>query len=102
MPSVTRSSPSGAWSSSCYSRENTFSEHDSTAKKTMTTRSKSSGAAKTNGQGQRRSRALSDTASLKEFDKLGPCEITDFVQKVASKTALEHSLSYLNAGLVNP
>ena len=68
----------------------------------MTTKSKSSGAAKTNGQGQRRSRALSDTAKLKEFDKLGPFEIKDFVQKVASKTALENSLSYLNAGRGNP
>ena len=68
----------------------------------MTTKSKPSGAAKTNGQGHRRSRALSDTAKLKEFDKLGPFEIKDFVQKVASKTALENSLSYLNAGRGNP
>src|SRR5439155_9306270 len=48
------------------------------------------------------SRPLSDTAKLKEFDKLGPFEIKDFVQKVASKTALENSLSYLNAGRGNP
>jgi aspartate 4-decarboxylase len=68
----------------------------------MTTSSKSSGAAKTNGQSHRRSRPLSDTARLKEFDKLGPFEIKDFVQKVASKTALENSLSYLNAGRGNP
>ena len=68
----------------------------------MTTKNKASGPAKTNGQGQRRSRALSDTAKLKEFDKLGPFEIKDFVQKVASKTALENSLSYLNAGRGNP
>src|SRR6187401_3372907 len=68
----------------------------------MTTRNKSSEAAKSNGQDQRRSRALSDTAKLKEFDKLGPFEIKDFVQKVASKTALENSLSYLNAGRGNP
>ena len=68
----------------------------------MTTKSKSSRAAKTNGQGHRRSRPLSDTARLKEFDKLGPFEIKDFVQKVASKTALENSLSYLNAGRGNP
>ena len=68
----------------------------------MTTKSKPSGAAKTNGQGHRRSRPLSDTAKLKEFDKLGPFEIKDFVQKVASKTALENSLSYLNAGRGNP
>src|SRR6476469_9236147 len=102
MPWVTPCSPSGAWSSSCYSRENKFSECDSTTKKTMTTKSKPSGAAKTDGQGQRRSRPLSDTAKLKEFDKLGPSEIKDFVQKVASKTALENSLSYLNAGRGNP
>ena len=68
----------------------------------MTTKSKPSGAAKTNEQGHRRSRPLSDTARLKEFDKLGPFEIKDFVQKVASKTALENSLSYLNAGRGNP
>src|SRR5436853_7752425 len=68
----------------------------------MTTPRKSSGAAKTNGQGHRRSRPLSDTARLKEFDKLGPFEIKDFVQKVPSKTALETSLSYLNAGRGNP
>src|SRR5204863_6900135 len=37
-----------------------------------------------------------------EFDKLRPYEIKDFVQKVASKTALENSLSYLNAGRGNP
>src|SRR5438874_9095398 len=68
----------------------------------MTTKSKSSGAAKANGQAHRTSRLLSDTARLKEFDKLGPFEIKDFVQKVASKTALENSLSYLNAGRGNP
>src|SRR3954447_3716841 len=102
MPWVTRCLPSGAWSSSCYFRENTFTQYGSTTKKTMTTTTKASGAAKTNGQGQRRSRALSDTAKLKEFDKLGPFEIKDFVQKVASKTALENSLSYLNAGRGNP
>jgi aspartate 4-decarboxylase len=48
------------------------------------------------------SRALSDTARLKEFEKLGPFEIKDFVQKVASTSALESSLSYLNAGRGNP
>src|SRR4051795_11747515 len=68
----------------------------------MPTTTKSSPAAKPNGQTQRGSRALSDTARLKEFDKLGPFEIKDFVQKVASKTALENSLSYLNAGRGNP
>src|SRR3954470_13532730 len=72
------------------------------SKKTMTTPSKSSAAAKTDGQGHRRSRALSDTARLKEFDKLGPFEIKDFVQKVASKRVLENYLSYLNAGRGNP
>src|SRR5213079_464547 len=46
--------------------------------------------------------ALSDNLRLKEFEKLGPFEIKDFVQKVASKTALENSLSYLNAGRGNP
>src|SRR3954454_10065244 len=102
MPWVTLCLPSGAWSSLCYFRENTFTQYDSTTKKTMTTTTKASGAAKTNGQGQRRSRALSDTSKLKEFDKLGPFEIKDFVQKVASKTALENSLSYLNAGRGNP
>src|SRR5881398_2932814 len=68
----------------------------------MTTKSKSSRVAKANGQAHRRSRPLSDNARLKEFDKLGPFEIKDFVQKVASKTALENSLSYLNAGRGNP
>src|SRR5438094_180399 len=68
----------------------------------MTTKRKSSRVAKANGQAHRRSRPLSDNARLKEFDKLGPFEIKDFVQKVASKTALENSLSYLNAGRGNP
>ena len=58
--------------------------------------------AKANGQAHRGSRTLSDTARLKEFEKLGPFEIKDFVQKVASKSALESSLSYLNAGRGNP
>src|SRR5947209_7333549 len=58
--------------------------------------------AKGNEQARRVSRPLSDTARLKEFDKLGPFEIKDFVQKVASKTALDNSLSYLNAGRGNP
>src|SRR5206468_12718271 len=86
----------------CYSRENTFSEHDSTAKKTMKTTRKPSRSGKAKGQPHRGSRPLSDTARLKEFDKLGPFEIKDFVQKVASITALENSLSYLNAGRGNP
>ena len=58
--------------------------------------------AKANGQAHRVSRPLSDNAKLKEFDKLGPFEIKDFVQRVASKTALDNSLSYLNAGRGNP
>ncbi len=58
--------------------------------------------AKATGPAHRVSRPLSDTARLKEFDKLGPFEIKDFVQKVASKSALESSLSYLNAGRGNP
>src|SRR6476469_3378131 len=58
--------------------------------------------AKVNGPAHRGSRKLSDNARLKEFEKLGPFEIKDFVQKVASKSALESSLSYLNAGLGNP
>src|SRR6478736_3612524 len=102
MPWVTPFLRSGAWSSSCCCRDAASSAPDLTAKKTMTKKSKSSPAAKTNGQTPRTSRALSDTARLKEFDKLGPFEIKDFVQKVASKTALENSLSYLNAGRGNP
>src|SRR6516164_9755138 len=68
----------------------------------MTTTRKSSRTGKAKRQPRRGSRPLSDTAKLKEFDKLGPFEIKDFVQKVASKTALENSLSYLNAGRGNP
>src|ERR1044072_7146540 len=68
----------------------------------MATKTNPSPAAKANGQTPRASRALSDTARLKEFEKLGPFEIKDFVQKVASKTAVDASLSYLNAGRGNP
>src|SRR5438094_7173484 len=68
----------------------------------MTKTRKPSRLGKAKGQPHRGSRPLSDTARLKEFDKLGPFEIKDFVQKVASKTALENSLSYLNAGRGNP
>src|SRR3954470_5136457 len=39
---------------------------------------------------------------LKKYEKLGPFEIKDFLAKVASKTALDQSLSYLNAGRGNP
>src|SRR6478736_5487147 len=43
-----------------------------------------------------------DDLDLKQYEKLGPFEIKDFLAKVASKAALESSLSYLNAVLVNP
>src|SRR4051812_41019592 len=39
---------------------------------------------------------------LKKYEKLGPFEIKDFLAKVASKSALESSRSYLNAGRGNP
>ena len=39
---------------------------------------------------------------VKKYEKLGPFEIKDFVAKVASKSAAEASLSYLNAGRGNP
>ena len=68
---------------------------------TPTKRNRGNGT-KANGQARRGSRALSDTTRLKEFEKLGPFEIKDFVQKVASDSALESSLSYLNAGRGNP
>src|SRR5204862_1119511 len=68
----------------------------------MTKTRKPSRTGKAKGQPHRGSRQLSDNARLKEFEKLGPFEIKDFVQKVASKSALESSLSYLNAGRGNP
>src|SRR5881397_4036666 len=37
---------------------------------------------------------------LKQYEKLGPFEIKDFVAKLATKSAQENSLSYLNAGRV--
>src|SRR5207249_11840344 len=40
--------------------------------------------------------------NLKQYEKLGPFEIKDFVAKLATKSAQENSLSYLNAGRVNP
>src|SRR5688572_31970428 len=43
-----------------------------------------------------------DDLDLKKYEKLGPFEIKDFVAKVASKSARESSLSYLNAGRGNP
>jgi aspartate 4-decarboxylase len=39
---------------------------------------------------------------LKQYEKLGPFEIKDFLAKVATKSALESSGSYLNAGRGNP
>src|SRR5436305_2299888 len=39
---------------------------------------------------------------FKQYEKLGPFEIKDFLAKVASKSALESSMSYLNAGRGNP
>src|SRR5688572_32503987 len=47
------------------------------------------------------SRSLDDL-TLKQYEKLGPFEIKDFLARVASKSALESSLSYLNAGRGNP
>src|SRR3954462_5896648 len=41
-------------------------------------------------------------SDLKQYEKLGPFEIKDFLAKVASKTAIDQSLSYLNAGRGNP
>src|SRR4051812_12530760 len=43
-----------------------------------------------------------DQLTLKKYEKLGPFEIKDFLAKVASKSDLESSLSYLNAGRGNP
>ena len=43
-----------------------------------------------------------DDLKLKQYEKLGPFEIKDFLAKVASKSAEESSISYLNAGRGNP
>lgn len=43
-----------------------------------------------------------DDMKLKQYEKLGPFEIKDFLQKAASKAAVESSISYLNAGRGNP
>src|SRR5687767_9445065 len=40
--------------------------------------------------------------TLKQYEKLGPFEIKDFLAKVAAKAATESSLTYLNAGRGNP
>lgn len=43
-----------------------------------------------------------DDLTLKQYEKLGPFEIKDFLQKAASKAAKAGSMSYLNAGRGNP
>ena len=43
-----------------------------------------------------------DEMTLKKYEKLGPFEIKDFLAKVASKSAQEASITYLNAGRGNP
>ncbi|MBS0319388.1 MAG: bifunctional aspartate transaminase/aspartate 4-decarboxylase [Proteobacteria bacterium] len=40
--------------------------------------------------------------NLKQYEKLGPFEIKDFLQKAASKASQEASMAYLNAGRGNP
>jgi aspartate 4-decarboxylase len=39
---------------------------------------------------------------LRQYEKLGPFEIKDFLARVASKSAQEASITYLNAGRGNP
>ena len=43
-----------------------------------------------------------DALTLKRYEKLGPFEIKDFLARLASKSAEESSLTYLNAGRGNP
>jgi len=43
-----------------------------------------------------------DDLTLKQYEKLGPFEIKDFLARVASSSAEKSSLSYLNAGRGNP
>jgi aspartate 4-decarboxylase len=43
-----------------------------------------------------------DAITLKQYEKLGPFEIKDFLAKAALKSAQEESLTYLNAGRGNP
>jgi aspartate 4-decarboxylase len=43
-----------------------------------------------------------DELNLKQYEKLGPFEIKDFLAKVALKSAQEESITYLNAGRGNP
>src|SRR5688500_16463560 len=46
--------------------------------------------------------ASMDDLNLKQYEKLGPFEIKDFLAKLATKSAEESSLTYLNAGRGNP
>src|SRR3954468_16550750 len=43
-----------------------------------------------------------DNVTLKQYEKLGPFEIKDLLAKIATRSAQESSLSYLNAGRGNP
>ncbi len=43
-----------------------------------------------------------DDLDLTKYEKLGPFEIKDFLAKVASKSAEQASITYLNAGRGNP
>src|SRR6188508_2659702 len=43
-----------------------------------------------------------DAVTLTQYEKLGPFEIKDFLQKVALKSSQESSSAYLNAGRGNP
>jgi aspartate 4-decarboxylase len=43
-----------------------------------------------------------DELNLKQYEKLGPFEIKDFLAKAALNAAQEESLTYLNAGRGNP
>src|SRR5215213_7761317 len=43
-----------------------------------------------------------DDLDLTKYAKLGPFEIKDFLAKVATKSAEQSSLTYLNAGRGNP
>jgi aspartate 4-decarboxylase len=43
-----------------------------------------------------------DDLQLKQYEKLGPFEIKDFLAKVASKSAQASATTYLNAGRGNP
>ena len=43
-----------------------------------------------------------DDLNLKQYEKLGPFEIKDFLAKAATKSAADSSSAYLNAGRGNP